>query len=55
VGNQATGKRHPVDARGEPIWEVIARYLRAKKIVRPVKLNQPRIVGVERNPGIALP
>jgi S-sulfosulfanyl-L-cysteine sulfohydrolase len=42
-------------ASGEPIWDVVARYLRAKKIVRPVKLNQPKLVGVERNPGIALP
>ncbi|MDH3286669.1 MAG: thiosulfohydrolase SoxB [Betaproteobacteria bacterium] len=42
-------------ASGEPIWEVVSRYLRAKKIVRPVKLNQPKIVGVERNPGLALP
>jgi S-sulfosulfanyl-L-cysteine sulfohydrolase len=42
-------------ASGEPIWDVVARYLRAKKNVRPVKLNQPKLVGVERNPGIALP
>jgi sulfur-oxidizing protein SoxB len=42
-------------ASGEPIWDVVARYLREKKIVRPVKLNQPKLVGVERNPGIALP
>jgi sulfur-oxidizing protein SoxB len=42
-------------ASGEPVWEVVARYLRAKKIVRPVILNEPRLVGVEGNPGIALP
>ena len=40
-------------ASGEPIWEVVARHLRAKKTVRPVNLNEPRLVGVEGNPGIA--
>jgi len=40
-------------ASGEPIWDVVARYLRAKKTVRPVILNEPRLVGVEGNPGIA--
>jgi S-sulfosulfanyl-L-cysteine sulfohydrolase len=42
-------------ASGEPIWDVVARYLRAKKAVRPLKLNRPKLVGVESNPGIALP
>jgi len=40
-------------ASGEPIWEVVARYLRAKKTVGPLVLNEPRLVGVEANPGIA--
>ncbi len=40
-------------ASGEPIWEVVARYLRAKKTVGPLLLNEPRLVGVEGNPGIA--
>lgn len=40
-------------ASGEPIWEVVARYLRAHRIVRPVKLNQPKLVGVRGNLGLA--
>jgi sulfur-oxidizing protein SoxB len=40
-------------ARGEPIWEVVARYLRATKSVPPLKLNLPRLVGVAGNPGLA--
>ncbi|HET9651044.1 MAG TPA: thiosulfohydrolase SoxB [Usitatibacter sp.] len=40
-------------AKGEPIWDVIAAYLRAKKSIAPPKLNLPRVVGVEGNPGIA--
>jgi S-sulfosulfanyl-L-cysteine sulfohydrolase len=40
-------------AGGEPVWDVLARHLRAKKTVRAVKLNLPRIEGVAGNPGIA--
>ena len=40
-------------ASGEPVWDVVARHLRAKKTVRPVKLNLPRLIGVEGNPGTA--
>jgi sulfur-oxidizing protein SoxB len=37
---------------GEPMWEVLSRYLRDKKIVRPRKLNLPHLVGVSGNLGI---
>jgi sulfur-oxidizing protein SoxB len=40
-------------ANTEPIWDVMARYLRAQKVVGPRRLNLPRLVGVEGNPGIA--
>jgi len=35
------------------MWEVLSRYLRDKKIVKPRKLNLPRLVGVSGNLGIA--
>ncbi|HSN21262.1 MAG TPA: thiosulfohydrolase SoxB [Usitatibacter sp.] len=38
-------------ARGEPIWDVIAAYLRDRKTIPEPKLNLPRLVGVEGNPG----
>ena len=38
---------------GEPIWDVITQYLRDKKTLPPPKLNMPKLVGVEGNPGIA--
>ena len=38
---------------GEPIWGVITQYLRSKKTLEPPKLNLPKLVGVEGNPGIA--
>ncbi|ODV12098.1 MAG: thiosulfohydrolase SoxB [Thiobacillus sp. SCN 64-317] len=41
-------------AVGEPIWEVVATYLRDKKVIKGLKLNEPRITGIGRsNPGIA--
>ncbi|HRE12652.1 MAG TPA: thiosulfohydrolase SoxB [Usitatibacteraceae bacterium] len=41
------------NAQGEPIWDVVTKYLRDVKTVKPVKLNLPKLVGVEGNPGIA--
>ena len=39
---------------GEPIWDVVASYLRDKKTIKGVKLNTPKIVGIgKNNPGIA--
>ena len=40
-------------ATGEPIWDLVAGYMRAKKVIRPVKLNLPRLTGMAGNPGIA--
>lgn len=38
---------------GAPIWEVVAEYLRDIKVVKPRKMNQPKIVGLGKNPGVA--
>ncbi|MBI4123856.1 MAG: thiosulfohydrolase SoxB [Betaproteobacteria bacterium] len=40
-------------ASGEPVWEVLARHLRARKTVAPPKLNLPRLRGVQGNSGIS--
>ena len=39
-------------AGGEPVWDVVARYLRAKKTIKPRTLNLPEVVGVAGNPGM---
>ena len=39
--------------QGEPIWDVVSGYLRDKKVIKGVKINTPRITGMEGNPGIA--
>jgi sulfur-oxidizing protein SoxB len=40
-------------AKGEPVWEVITQYLKAKKTITPPNVSLPKLVGVEGNPGIA--
>jgi len=57
------GKRYKVagwapvaeGAAGEPVWEVVARYLRSKRIVTARRVNQPKVLGVKDNPGISPP
>ena len=39
-------------ATGEPVWDVVAQWLRSEKVVKPRKLNTPRLLGVQGNPGI---
>jgi S-sulfosulfanyl-L-cysteine sulfohydrolase len=41
------------DAGGEPIWDLVARNLRAKKTVGTPALNLPVLKGVDGNPGMA--
>jgi sulfur-oxidizing protein SoxB len=40
-------------AKGEPVWDVVAKYLRDQKTIKPRQLNLPTIKGVAGNPGIA--
>ena len=41
-------------AGGEPIWDVVARYLRATKTITPRAPNLPRLDGVGRDPGLGV-
>ncbi len=40
-------------ATGEPIWDLMASYLRDKKTIKPKKLNLPTLIGMKGNAGIA--
>jgi sulfur-oxidizing protein SoxB len=40
-------------AGGPPVWDVMARYLRAQKTIAPRSLNLPKIEGAAGNPGYA--
>jgi sulfur-oxidizing protein SoxB len=37
--------------QGEPIWELVSRYLKDKKVVGGIQLNTPKIKGIENNQG----
>ena len=37
---------------GPPIWDVVETYLKDKKTIKPVKLNNPKLLGMDGNPGI---
>jgi len=41
------------DATGEAVWDVVARQLRARKTITPIKTSQPRLIGVSGNPGLS--
>jgi sulfur-oxidizing protein SoxB len=38
--------------QSEPVWEVIETYLKARRSIAPPRVNMPRLVGVEKNPGV---
>ncbi len=40
-------------ASGEPVWEVVERWLKAKGTIAPRRPNEPRLIGVRDNPGMA--
>jgi len=55
------GKRYKVagwapvaeGATGEPIWEVVERYLKDRRSIAPLKPNLPRLIGMTGNAGLA--
>jgi len=38
---------------GPPVWEVVESYLKANKVIQPVKPNTPQLLGVAGNTGLA--
>jgi len=54
------GKRYKVagwapvaeGASGEPVWDVVERYLKDRKTIAPRAPNVPRLIGMERNQGL---
>ncbi len=38
---------------GPPVWDVVESYLKAKKVIKPVKPNTPQLLGVAGNAGLA--
>jgi S-sulfosulfanyl-L-cysteine sulfohydrolase len=38
---------------GEPVWDLVTRWLRAQKAVSAIEAARPRLIGVGANPGLA--
>ena len=49
AGWATVGSKSP----GEPIWDVVATYLRDKKTIKVEKLIEPKLKGVTGNPGLS--
>ncbi|WP_066255419.1 thiosulfohydrolase SoxB [Hydrogenophaga flava] len=41
-------------ARGEPIWDVMEAYFKNHKTIAPRKINTPRLLGMQGNPGMVV-
>lgn len=39
--------------KGEPIWDVVEQYFKANPVIKAPRLNQPTLVGIEGNLGVA--
>jgi sulfur-oxidizing protein SoxB len=39
-------------AGAEPIWDTVARFMKARTIIKPRQVNVPELIGVGANPGI---
>ncbi len=53
VAGWASVQEVPAGDTGFAIWDVVSDYLRSKKTISSVELNEPVIKGVSNNPGIA--
>ena len=42
------------NVQGMPIWDVVGGYLRDKKVIKPVNINTPKLIGMGGDPGISL-
>jgi sulfur-oxidizing protein SoxB len=40
-------------AKGEPIWDVVETWLKSQRTVTTRRLNQPRLIGMQGNPGMS--
>jgi len=52
VAGWASVSDDPASVAGEPVWEVVARYLRSRKTIPARRPTRPRLIGVAGNPGM---
>ncbi len=37
---------------GPPIWDVVETYLKSQKVLKPIRANNPKLIGMDGNPGL---
>jgi sulfur-oxidizing protein SoxB len=52
VAGWASVSDDPSALTGEPVWEVVARHLRARRTIAAREPDRPRLIGVAGNAGI---
>ncbi len=40
--------------QGTPIWDVVGGYLRDRKVIKPLKINTPKLIDMAGDPGISI-
>jgi sulfur-oxidizing protein SoxB len=54
VAGWAPVSQEAANAGNKPVWELVETWLKDQKTVKPRKLNTPKLLGVEGNPGVAV-
>jgi sulfur-oxidizing protein SoxB len=52
VAGWAPVAEEAIASGGEPVWALVARYLKAQKTIAPRRPNQPELIGVADNAGL---
>jgi sulfur-oxidizing protein SoxB len=54
VAGWAPVSKAAASAGNPPIWDVVEEYLKHKKVIKPLKPNQPKLIGIPSDPGLAV-
>ena len=52
VAGWAPVAEEAIGSDGEPVWALMARYLKAQKTIAPKAPNMPKLIGVAGNAGL---
>ncbi|MDE2129569.1 MAG: thiosulfohydrolase SoxB [Betaproteobacteria bacterium] len=53
VAGWAPVQQASANASNPPIWDIVEEYLKHQKVIKPLKPNEPKLIGVKGNPGLA--
>lgn len=53
VAGWAPVSQAAANASNPPIWDVVEQYLKHQKVIKPLKPNSPKLIGMQADPGLA--